>query len=294
MEESRGLWLNADNKKRMKKMFQWVFVIPIASLIYATGISLFLDPNQLAPGGITGISIILNRFTNIDTGTLILVLNLPLLAIAWIKFGFYFVMSSLYALSWISFFSNFLQRLEPVTGDLFLAAVGGGVCMSLGLGIILRIGATTGGTDIVVKLIRLKYKHIRTGKVFLMVDLCVLALSFIAFRQLETVMYAGLAIGLMSVVLDWVLYGRDEAKMLYVISEKEEEIAAYFMRELDMGVTFLQGKGAYSGQTRKILLCVIRNRLAPFAQEAVKEIDPYAFMIVTSANEIFGNGYKKF
>ncbi len=278
----------------MKKIYKQLLMVPFDSFIYAIGVSLFLDPNGIAPGGITGVSIVLNRLTGMDTGTLILALNVPLLIIAWHMYGIGFVLSSLYSLCCISFFTNIMSQFPVATRDPFLASVAGGVLIAVGLGLILRIGSTTGGTDIIVKLVKRKKRHLKTSTLFFIVDICVLVFSFVVFRDMERLLYAIVTVVIMSVVLEVVLYGRDEAKLCFIISDYPEGIAFYFMEALNIGVTYLQGSGGYTGQRKRIIMCVMKKNIAPFVMEAVKELDPNAFMIVTSANEIYGNGYKSY
>ncbi len=278
----------------MKKIYKQLLLVPLASFVYALGVSLFLDPNGIAPGGITGVSIVLNRLTGLDTGTLILALNIPLLILAWHMYGIGFVLSSLYSLCCISFFTNALSQLTAATQDSFLASAVGGLLIAVGLGLILRIGSTTGGTDIIVKLLKRKKKHLKTSTLFLIVDICVLVFSFIVFQNMEQLLYAVLTVGIMSVVLEFVLYGKDEAKLCFIITDSAEGLAAYLLENLDIGVTYLSGIGGYTGQRKKIIMCVMKKNIAPFVLDAVKELDPNAFMIVTSANEIYGNGYKSY
>lgn len=284
-------------EKKNNKVFRIiskVIKVVLATCLYSAGVALFLDPNNLAPGGVTGVSILLNRLIHVETGTLILVLNIPLLLVAWKKFGWRFVTGTLSALVLISVFTNIFEYLEPVTNDMLLAAVAGGICIAVGLGIVLKSGLTTGGTDIVVRLLRLKHPHIKTGSLFLIVDLIVISGSLLVFRDFEKAMYAVIAIMITSWVLDLVLYGKDEAKLIYIISDEPDKIARQFMEELDMGVTYLEGTGAYTDKKKKIIMCVVKKRIAPKVEEVVKLVDSNAFMIVTSASEIFGEGYKSY
>lgn len=284
-------------KLKRKKMMRlvWDYVIITAfSLTYGVGISLFLDPNNLAPGGVSGISIMLSRITPIPTGTWILLINVPILALGLWKFGMKFLVSTIYCTVVSSAFTNMLAKFAPLTTDKLLAAAAGGTIMAISMGMILKAGATTGGVDIIVKVLRLKYRHLKTGNLYLIMDAIVVALSGIMFRNLEIALYAAVAIFVSSVVMDTVLYGKDGAKMIYIISDHPEEITARILGDLDIGVTALQGEGAYSGKEKKVLMCVMRKPLAPKAQQIVKEEDPDAFMIVSDATEIFGEGYKSY
>lgn len=280
-------------KKKTPMRRAWDLLrMTVASVIYAAGVSLFLDPNSLAPGGVTGISIILNRLTAVETGTWILILNIPILAVGTWKFGFRFILSTVYCTLVTSVSTNVLSGLEPLTGDLFLAALVGSSLIAVGMGLVFKSGATTGGMDIVVKLLRRKMPHMKTGSLFLTLDAIVVATSALVFRDTDRALYAGLAVFMTSVVLDLVLYGKDGAKMIYIISDHHENITRRILEELDIGVTYMSGSGAYTGREKNVILCVIHKNLAPKAEEIVKEEDPQAFMIITSATEIYGEGYK--
>jgi len=273
----------------------WNYVIiTIFSLTYAAGISMFLDPNNLAPGGVSGISIMLSRISPIPTGTWILLLNIPILALGLWKFGLKFLVSTIYCTFVSSVFTNILSTFGALTTDKLLAAAAGGTIMAVSMGMILKAGATTGGIDIVVKVLRLKYRHLKTGNLYLILDAIVVTLSGIMFHNLEIALYAAVTIFVNSVVLDTVLYGKDGAKMIYIISDRPKQITDRLLADLDIGVTSLYGEGAYSGKEKKVLMCVMRKPLAPKAQEIVQEEDPEAFMIVSDATEIFGEGYKSY
>ena len=284
---------NLEQKKVWKLIWDYL-MITIFSFTYAAGISLFLDPNKLAPGGASGISIMLSRITPIPTGTWILLLNIPILGLGLWKFGLKFLISTVYCTIVSSAFTNMLAGFGALTTDKVLAAAAGAALMAVSMGMILKAGATTGGVDIIVKVLRLRYRHLKTGNLYLIMDAIVVTLSGIMFHNLEIALYAAVAIFISSVVLDTVLYGKDGAKMIYIISDHPDRITDRLLEDLDIGVTSLKGEGAYSGKEKKVLMCVMRKPLAPKAQQIVKEEDPEAFMIVSDATEIFGEGYKSY
>lgn len=284
--------MNKNMNKNIKRKIRNYLIITISAIIYAVGVSLFLDPNNLAPGGVTGISIILNRIIPIQTGTWILLLNIPLLLLGMWKFGWKFIFSTLYAVVAVSIATDILAPIGALTDDLLLAALAGGACVAVALGLIFRAGATTGGVDIIVKLLRLKYPHLKTGFLFMLIDISIAASSGLIFGNLEVVLYAVVAIMVSARTIDVVLYGTDEAKLIYIISDVSEKISDRLLNEIDSGVTYLHGQGAYSNQNKKVIMCVTKKQQAPGIEEIVKEEDPQAFMIVSSASEIFGEGYK--
>ncbi len=279
-------------KKTVKQRIKDYVVITFASMVYAVAVSLFLDPNSLAPGGVTGIAIILNRLTGLETGTWMLFINIPIIALGTWKLGWQFILSTGYCTLISSLFINLLSPFGAVTEDLFLAAVAGGCLMAVGLGLVFKSGATTGGTDIIVKLLRIRFPQLKTGFLFFVTDAVIVAASGIVFKNVDVALYAGIVIAINSLLMDVVLYGRDGAKLVFIISDKHENITKRILEELDIGVTYISGSGAYSGKEKNVIMCVMKKQISPMAEAIVREEDPLAFMIVASATEIFGEGYK--
>ena len=269
-----------------------LLMIAAASAVYAAGISLFLDPNNLAPGGVTGIAVILNRLSGMETGTLYFLLNVPIVLLGIWKFGWKFMMKTAYAIILTSWLTNYLSDYGALTTDPLLAALAGSVLIAVGIGLIFKAGATTGGTDIIIKIMRQKYKHLKTGFLFQCTDMTIVAISGFIFKDLNVALYALIAVLISGRALDYVLYGGDEAKMMYIITQKPREVGKRLLEDIDVGITYLQGKGGWTGQEKEVILCVTRKQLGPRVEEIVKEEDPTAFMIITSASEIYGEGYK--
>ncbi len=292
MTKEQQAEIRLEEKKSMKRRVMDYMQITLAALLYSIAVSLFLDPNALAPGGVTGIAIILNRLTGLETGTLVLVINIPIIAVGTWKFGLRFILSTMYCTLLTSGFINLLAPFGAATGDPFLAALVGGALMAVGIGLVFKAGATTGGTDIIIKLLRLKFPYLKTGRLFLITDALIVTASALLFRNLDVALYAGLVVFINSVLLDVVLYGRDGAKLIFIISDRHEAITRRLLEDLDIGVTYISGFGAYSGKEKKVIMCVMKKQTSPQAETIVREEDPGAFMIVTSATEIFGEGYK--
>lgn len=269
-------------------------MITIAAFFYAVGVSLFVDPNKLAPGGVTGIAIILSRIIPVGTGTIILIINIPILLYGIWKFGWKFTVSTIYATVVVSLFTNVLAPLGAATEDILLAALGGGVLLAISVGIIFRCGATTGGMDVVVKALRLRFPHLKTGVLFFVSDMMVVTLSGIFFRDIDAAMYAGISAICCSTVLDIVLYGKDEAKLLFIISDHSDQITKRILEELDIGVTHVNGKGAFSGNEKQVIMCAAKKTVSPHVEEIVRQEDANAFLIVSSASEVFGEGHKSY
>lgn len=292
MTKEQQTEIRFEQKKTWKRRVLDYLMITVAAFIYAVAVSLFLDPNSLAPGGVTGIAIILNRLSGLETGTWVLIINVPIIILGMWKFGLHFILSTLYCTAATSFFINLLATFGVATEDRLLAALVGGALMAVGIGLVFKAGATTGGTDIIVKLLRLRFPHLKTGSLFLITDAIIVTSSAFVFKDLDVALYAGLVVFINSVLLDVVLYGRDGAKLIFIISDAHASITKRLLEELDIGVTYISGTGAYSGKEKSVIMCVMKKQISAQAEVIVREEDPAAFMIVTSATEIFGEGYK--
>ena len=283
-----------DKKKIGKKVLGYV-LMTLACFCYAVGISLFVEPNNIASGGVTGIAIILNKAIGGSSGIWFFVINIPILLIGMWKFGFKFLMSTVYCTTIISVFTDLLSHYgSPLTNDVLVATIAGGMLTAIGMGGVFKAGATTGGMDIVVKLCKLKFPYMKTGSLFLIMDFLVVLASAFVFQDIDRAFYSAMEVFVTSTLLDLVLYGKDGAKLIYIISDKSEKIAARLLDELNIGVTYMEGQGAYSGREKKVIMCVTKKQIAPRAEEIVKEEDPNTFMIVSSASEIYGEGYKSY
>ena len=281
--------------KKLPVKFKNYILVTIGSLMYACGISLFLDPANLASGGVSGIAIIISSLTDIlPTGTWVVILNVPIMIAGVWKLGGKILIPTFYALGVSSGAMTLIETLSipAVTTDPLLACAGGAVVASAGIGLVFRGGATTAGTDIIVKLLRLKFKHVPTGTIFLFTDGVICLASGIAFNDINKALFAGIAVFIQMNVLNMVLYGSDEARMIYIISEKDQIIAERLLKEVDAGATFLYGNGAYTGKDRKVLMCALRMRMLPQAREIIRQEDSDAFVIVTKATNVFGEGFK--
>ena len=281
-------------KKKKRHEVRNIMMIIIAALIYSIGISCFLDPNKLAPGGITGIAVILNRLLNVETGTLYFWLNVPIVLLGIWKFGIQFMAKTAFAIVMVSVFTNMLNPVGALTTDLLIAGAVGGILIAVGIGLIFKAGATTGGTDIIVKILRQKFRHLKTGFLFLCMDIIIVSISGVVFKDLNIVFYALVTVIISGTALDYVLYGGDEAKMILVMTDMPEEIGNRLMNELEVGITYLQGKGGWKDTEKLVVFTIVPKRLGPQVEEIVKNEDPKAFMVISSANEIYGEGYKDF
>ncbi len=270
-------------------------MISLGALIYAAGVTLFFESNSLAPGGVSGISIILGKSVGIfQTGTWVFLINIPILILGAVKFGIKFMLSTVYTVGLASVFMDVIAKFElDLTHDVLLAAIFGALLTGVGIGLVFRFGATTGGSDIIIRVLRTKYRHISTGTLFLVIDCIIIVASAVCFKNVSPALYAAVAAFLQTRVINTVLYGSDMARLVYIISDRPEEISKRLLLEIETGVTFLDGKGAYTDHNKEIIMCVLQSRNFPKAKDIVRQEDENAFIIVTSATSVFGEGYKK-
>lgn len=287
---------NQTNSNKVKTyLLDFIFII-LGSAVYAAGVTIFTAPNQIAPGGITGIATMLNYAVGTPIGIMIILLNIPIILWAVVDIGYKLVMKSMAAIVVSSMLIDLTALFLPEYkgGDPLLTALFGGVIQGFGLALVFMRGATTGGTDMVARLIGRKFRHIPIGKLMLVIDAVVVSFSGIVFKSLESAMYAGVVIFVSTSVIDAVLYGTDigAGKTFYVLSSKNDEIAERIMKELDRGVTFIQSRGGYTKQPGEMLFCAVRRFEVYKLYEIIRNTDRDAFVIVGDAGEITGEGFK--
>lgn len=269
-------------------------LVVVGCVPFSIGVACFYEPSRLAPGGASGVALIAHTlFPYLPIGALLFMINVPLILIGAKIFGRRFFVDTLFAVAVSSFFTDVASSwVNALTHDAVLSAVGGGALVALGLGVVLRCGATTGGADVVVKLLKLKLRHVNTGVVFLIFDGAVVLASWILLGDSDTVLYSVIALAVQTVVLDKILYGADGAMLVYVISANNARISERARDELDVGATMLYGQGEHTGESREILLVVVRPRRLPAVRDIIKEEDAAAFVIVTRSVAVFGKGFK--
>ena len=284
------------NKSSVKEHILSFLIITLGSAIYAVGFTWFYQPNGIASGGLTGFAQIIHHFFSfIPVGVTVIVLNIPLFILGLKFIGGKLLIGSLWAMFISSVFIDTLAPLpfwQPM--DPILAAIFGGVCMGLSLGLIIQRGSTTGGTDLLARLLKLKLAWLPMGKLLLAIDLVVIVLVAISFGDVKSMLYGAVAMYISSLVMDGVLYGMNTAKVAYIISDHNDEITETLVHQLDRGVTILHGQGAYSGSDKKVLMCAFKQKEIATIKHAVKDIDPSAFLIVCDAHEILGEGFRAY
>ena len=284
------------NISNFRKFAQVFALLTLGSLLYAFGVAAFIDPHNIAPGGITGIAVMINRSIGIELGLTIFLLNVPLLIWAFFRFKVQFTVSTIYSIVVISATTDLLSGIFAkyhilLTENALLGSIFGGIIIAIGIGLVFHANACTGGTDIIVKLLRQRFKHFKSGILFFTIDALII-LTSAAQISIESALYATVCVIISSFVLDWVLYGPESAKIVYIISDESEVISKRILNEISSGVTFLEGEGAYTGTKRRVLMCVFRKHHYRKIREIVSSEDTRAFMIVSSAHEVFGEGFK--
>jgi len=276
-----------------KKAFIEFIQILLGTAIMAIGTALFLLPNKLSAGGFSGIATIFYYLFELPIGTTTLLLNIPLFLFAFLKLGKKFFMRSIAGTISLSFFLDLFENFEGLTQDRLLACIYGGILIGIGTAIILKVNASTGGSDLLAQIIK-KYKpEFRTGNLIVLLDVIVVTLNVLVFKQIEIALYSAISIYIMGKVIDIFLEGIYFTKLLYIVSEKYEKIAQRIGDEVERGTTGLYAKGMYTNDEKMLLLCAVSRGEVAKIQRIIKEEDPKAFLIISNAREVFGKGFKK-
>ena len=281
---------------KLPPVFLDAVLLPAGSILYAISVSLFAAPNHIAPGGLTGISTMFHSVFGTPIGSVAALMNVPILFIAIILIGYRIVGKTILAIGFTSFLIDlFGILLPPYLSNPLLASVFAGVCEGFGLSLIFLRGGTTGGTDLSARLLAKHFPNFSMGKLMFGIDFLVIASSSFVYRSLESGLYGLIVIFVSTKVIDTVLYGMNTGtgKLLFIISEKQETILKYLLKDLSRGVTVLESMGAFSGVKRPILLCAVRKYEVARIRQQIRKIDENAFLIIAEAGEISGEGFRK-
>ena len=277
--------------KLCKIIFSYIS-IGVGVFLMSIGLAYFLAPNTIAPGGVTGFAIVIEKTTKIPIYITNLVINIPLFILGAKILGKITALKTLYATVLLSIF---LKILPPatLTYDLLLAAIFGGVLAGIGLGIVFKFGGTTGGTDLAGAILNRKFPSFSIATFMMMIDILVVAFAGIVERKIETSLYSVISMFVTIKVIDMILEGIGYLKGFFIITTKPEEISEKLMKDLDRGVTSLAGKGMYTKEEKDVLLCVVNRSQFSQTKEIVKQVDPKAFIMVTEMYEVLGEGFKE-
>lgn len=268
------------------------FGITIGTAIMAISLNLFLEPNTIAPGGVTGLAIVIKKLTGIPIDITNIVINIPLFIMGVFILGKSFGAKTLYATISLSFFIRIIPS-GYITRDLLLASVFGAVLIGLGLGLVFKAGGTTGGTDLGGAILNKFFPGLSVATLMMIIDLGVVIIAGIVDKKIETALYSMITLYILVKVIDLILDGLGYAKACLIVSNKPDEIGKSIMEDLSRGATALKGRGMYTGQDKEVLLCVVNRAEITKLKEIVHFIDPNAFVMVTETHEVLGEGFKQ-
>lgn len=293
---------NTDKKVNMKKVISTgteLMMCVLGALMYAVAVSLFVNPLKFVAGGVTGLGILVNYLVPvISTGAFVFIANIPLFIISWKKFGFNFIARTVFATALTSVFIDLLANLGEKYGWFFsgdeklVGAIFGGIIAGAGLGIVFLGGATTGGLDILARLLRLKFPHLSVGRLILICDFAVVLLSGIVYRSVESILYSIIIIFLSSLAVDHIVAGRSHSKLLFILTDSYEEVTKDIIAICGRGVSVIPAQGGYTGQDKKLLMCVVRTHEVSRVRKVVAKYDEKPFIIITDSSEVLGQGFK--
>lgn len=272
----------------MKRILKDYLLIVLGCIIAAFGTSCCLLPNKLSSGGFSGIATILYYFFNIPMGATILIMNIPLFIVSYFRVGKEFILKSAFATFFYSYSIDFFNKINIAVEDQFLNSIYGGVLVGIGLALTFKVKASTGGTDLIINIIKTYNDKIKTSNLLVIMDGIIVGLNLVFFRELEIGLYSVIAIIIIGRMIDIVFEGINFSKMIYIISDKYEEIATKINHDIDVGATGLYGKGIYTDKEKMIVMCVTKRRNVMMIKHFATEIDPFAFIIISDVREVFG------
>lgn len=279
-------------KSKLKEFLSDTFIFIAGGVAYSVAINCFLSRNNILNGGFTGIATILNYLSDLPIGTTVFVMNIPVFIVAFKKLGAKFVLRTVWATLISSTLIDIGIILPVYKNDLLLSSLFGGALVGISLGIIFVRNATTGGVDIIAKLIQLNHPHISIGKSILIFDAIIVILGGIVYGNFESMLYASVVIFVSAQVLDYIIYGVSRGAMIMIITEKSDEIRNMIINDFKRGVTVLKGQGGYSGTERNVLLCACYDNQTQKFIKKIKSTDEKAFFIVTQSKQILGEGFR--
>lgn len=279
------------NNVILSKIYE-LFQITIGAFLMGAALSIFLVPLKIASGGVSGLATVLHYVTGMRTGFLIILINVPILILGFWAFDIKFILRSLYGTVMLSLSTELMSFISAPTQDMLLACAFGGVIMGLGIAQVLKSNGTTGGVDILVLVFRKYMPLLSVGKLFLIIDGIIIFIAGAVFKSWETVLYSAVGLFISTYVTDLVLEGLKFARLVYIMSEKSSEITQKIYSEMERGVTSLSSVSMYTGKGNRILLCAIRKTELTKLKRLVYTTDPNAFVIISDAKEVLGNGFE--
>ncbi len=277
-------------KKLGRKIYEYFFII-LGDFILALGVDFFLLPNQISTGGFSGLGTIINYVLGIKIGTTIILLNLILVVVSIWIYGFRFGIKTVISIAFFGLFANILEGRYVVTNDLLLASICGGTLSGIGIGLNMKVSSTTGGSELLAKISNHYIKKIDLTQMIVIIDGIIVILFILVFGNIDFGLYSIIAIFISKIVIDVIIEGVNYSKIVYVISNKSEMISEAIIQEMNRGVTLLDAQGFYTKQKNRVIYCVINKYEIQEIKDIVKKIDEQAFVIITEAKEVLGNGF---
>jgi len=281
--------------KRFFHAYGWLVATILGGMVFALGFDLFLIPHGLNAGGVTGLAMVIGHVLKIDSwvGTITIAINLPLFLLAGVKIGKRFFVGSLVGMAVSSVAIDLFALIPVPQTDVFIAIIYGGLLCGLGIGTVFAAGTSTGGSDIVVRLLKLRFRNVPVGTISMVLDLTVAVLTGLVFGNIVNALYTGVAVFLSTKVMDVVIYRFDYSKVVLIITREYEKVSQIISDKLGRGATYLHGQGSYTGEDTKVVLTAIKRQQLAELKDIVTHIDPNAFIIVQEAHQVLGDGFAR-
>lgn len=274
------------------KFFNEIILIIIGCLFASFGTSNFLLPNLLSSGGFAGIATITYYLFDIPMGNMIMILNVPIFLIAYKKFGIKFILKTFFATILYSKFIDILENFGSFTNDRLLASIYGGLFIGIGLALVFKANTSTGGTDLIAQIVQNYKVNIKISKIIILIDIVVVISNLIIFREFEIGLYSAITILIIGKMIDIIFEGINFCKIIYIISDKHDEIIEKINTEINKGATALYARGSYSKKNTMVIMCVTKRNYIEKIKNISKKTDSNSFIIVTDAREVYGLGFK--
>ena len=281
-----------------KEIIRNMLIVAVGTMVACSGFVMFLEPAGINCGGISGVAMLIKYAVNkpfVTIGLISALINIPLFLLGYRKIGKYFFFGSLLGMAVSSLGFDLLGKILPVPDvEPMVAVIFGAVCIGAGFGVVFLAGASTGGVDIIARLLKLKFRNCPIGKLILVFDMCTAIATGIVYKDLNNTLYSALALFLSSMVLDYVVYSMDYAKVAFVITDKNEEVAKAISMDMQRGLTLLDGKGYYTQADKQVILCAVKRKQVAELKELIYGVDSKAFVILQDAHQVLGDGFKRY
>jgi uncharacterized membrane-anchored protein YitT (DUF2179 family) len=279
----------------MEALVKDILMITFGSALYAFAFDLFLAPNEINGGGVSGAAMVICELTGLGSiGLISIIINIPLFVAGYHRLGRKFFFGSLLGMLVNSVMFDVFALIPAPQTEPLLGALYGGLIGGVGIGLVFRCGASTGGVDIAARLLKQRFRNMSMGHLMMAVDLVIVALTGLVYQDLNVILYCAVTLYVMSIALDGVVYSFEYSKVALIITDHHEDVAKNINEKLDRGATFLKGEGSYTRQEKTVVLCAVRRQQLAELKEAVAEVDPNAFVIVQEAHQVLGEGFERY